>query len=274
MINLNDDSIGQYADVNGLRMYYEEYGSGHPLILLHGGTGNAKISWASFRSYLSNHFRVITPDCRGQGKTDNPTEEFSYQLMAADIVALIKELGLESPFVGGWSDGGQITLQIGIYYPDLVKAFIVGGALIEISEPYLDGLRAWGMEGPGVIDFDKIERKHSNLVKILKEIHSSVYGPEYWKKLLVDISKMWFNPEEFPGESISKISVPTLVLHADHDELVPLEQAVKIFKLIPKAELAVIPNMKHLTISSKPEIFAPIIIDFLQRHEKENEMEE
>ena len=267
---MNFEIIGNYVDANGLHMYYEECGSGHPLILLHGGTGNASTNWGSYYAHLSNHFRVIAPDCRGQGKTDNPTGEFSYRLMAADIVALSKELDLEKPFVGGWSDGGQISLEIGMNYPELAKALISGGALIDVSDHYLNGIRAWGIEGPGAVDFDKVERDFSKLVSVLKDIHSSVYGPEYWKKLLIDISKMWYNLDGLPGDSISNIGVPTLVLHADHDELIPIEDAVKIFRRIPKAELAIIPNTYHLTYASKPEIFVPTIIEFLQRHEKDD----
>jgi pimeloyl-ACP methyl ester carboxylesterase len=265
---LNEEIAGHYADVNGLHMYYEEYGSGSPVVLLHGGTSTGRLEWEGYIPCLSEHFKVIVPDCRGHGKTDNPMGKLSYRLMAEDIVALIKELRLEKPFVGGWSDGGQIALEIGIHYSALVKALIVGGALIKISDTYLKELRTWGMQSPGSIDFNKIEQEHPEYVRMWPETHSPVYGLDYWKKLLVDISKMWLDTEEFPGDSISNISVPTLVLHADHDEFIPVEDAVRIFTLIPNAELSIIPNANHFTINTNPKIFAPTIIEFLQRYEK------
>ncbi|NPD89674.1 MAG: alpha/beta hydrolase [Asgard group archaeon] len=195
-----------YVEVNGLNMFYIEKGKGHPLVLLHGGIVTAEVNWPKQMEFFSNHFRVIAVDSRGHGRTNNPSEEFSYKLMADDIAALIQTLNLEKPFVCGWSDGGQIVLEIGINYPDLSKALVAGGVLSEITDHYSSAMKIWGIEGPGKVDFEKSREVIPQFVDALPEMHSPVYGSEYWKKLLHDISKMWLDRHIFLKRELSKLT--------------------------------------------------------------------
>ena len=132
---------GKYIEANGLRVYYEVYGEGEPLLLIHGGTATSQ-SWASHLPTFAKHFRVFTPDSRGHGRTDNPTGELSYHLMADDVAALVGALGLQSPLVLGYSDGGQIALELGMCYPRLARALVLGGTQFRFSEAYLEDARA------------------------------------------------------------------------------------------------------------------------------------
>ncbi len=257
-----------YIEVNDLNMFYIEKGKGLPLILLHGGITTAEANWSKQIEFFSNHFRVIALDSRGHGRTDNPTGEFSYKLMADDIVALIQALNLEKPFVCGWSDGGQIALEIGINYPDSSKALVLGGVLNEITEHYTSGMKHWGIEGPGKVDFDKSREASPQFIDALSDMHSPVYGPEYWKKLLQDISKMWWDPLQFPEKRIEQIGVPTLVIAGDRDSIISIEECVKMYKLIPNAELAIIPNADHDVYETKPELFNDTVLEFLTRHKE------
>jgi pimeloyl-ACP methyl ester carboxylesterase len=118
---------GRSVEVNGTTLYYEEHGGGAPLILIHGGLASGS-QWEPVVSQLANGFRVITPDSRGHGRSTNPAGELSYAVIADDIVALIAALGLQQPVVGGWSDGGQVTLELGARHPGAAKALIVGAA--------------------------------------------------------------------------------------------------------------------------------------------------
>ncbi|MHA2031567.1 MAG: alpha/beta fold hydrolase, partial [Candidatus Kariarchaeaceae archaeon] len=83
---------GKFIDVNGLNMFYIDYGEGSPLILLHGALGTANVRWKKPIKLLSQHFRIIAPDSRGHGRTNNPTGKLSYKLMCEDIVALVHAL--------------------------------------------------------------------------------------------------------------------------------------------------------------------------------------
>ncbi|MFW9968366.1 MAG: alpha/beta fold hydrolase [Candidatus Thorarchaeota archaeon] len=255
-----------YINVNGLEMHYIDKGNGPPLVLLHGGIATARFQWGPHIPIFSKSFRVIAPDCRGQGKTNIPEGKFGYSLMAEDIVGLIEEIGLEKPFVCGWSDGGQIALEIGIRHPEIARALVAGGVLAEISEYYIEMMRSMGVNGPGDVDLEKFGMKYPEFQAALSEIHSPVYGPDYWKELLVNISGMWMNPKEFPGNRIKKITTPTLVLQADRDEAISLEEAIRIYRSIPSAELAVVPGADHGGVISKPEVFCFVITEFLKRY--------
>ena len=261
-----EDSKGKYVKVNSLNMYYEDTGNGPPLVLIHGGIATVSMNWAPSIPKFSEHFRVIALDSRGHGKTNNPSGEFSFRLMADDTVALIKELNLEKPILFGWSDGGQIVLEIGMHYPGLAKALIAGGVLAEISEHYSDFMKLIGVNGPGDVDFDKFQKTYAEFAEAVIDLHSSVYGADYFEKVLfVNISKMWANPEGFPGDKLSKIEDPTLVLQGDRDEAIPLEDSVRIYRLIPNAELAIVPNADHGAVISQADRFADVVIEYSKR---------
>lgn len=254
---------GQYVQVNGLNIYYEEYGKGQPLILLHGGTETSQM-WQPFLASFVPDFRVITPDSRAHGRTNNPKGELSYQLLADDVVAFIQALNLTQPLVFGYSDGGQIALEIGMRYPSLTGAFVVGAAWYEFSDTYINFLQTYGFEGPDIVDFEKLQRVAPDWVSFLKTEHARTDDPDYWQTLLKQISSMWWAPLNYTAEDFYKISAPTLILIGDRDGLIELTQAIDMYHLIPKAELVVLPNTTH--VSALNELSINIVLDFLRRH--------
>ncbi|MFW9965216.1 MAG: alpha/beta fold hydrolase [Candidatus Sifarchaeia archaeon] len=261
-----EEGNGHYAEVNGLNMYYEDYGSGPPLVLIHGGIANSGMNWAPSIPIFSKHFRVIALDSRGHGKTDNPSGEFSYRLMADDTVALIKRLGLEKPIIYGWSDGGQIVLEIGVNYPGLAKALIPGAALADMSDYYVNFMKVLGINGPGDVDVKTFKDVYAEFAEAAIGLHSAVYGDHYFEEVLfVNISRMWTDPKAFLGERISKIQDPTLVIQGDRDEAIPLEDPVRIHRLIPNSELAIVPGADHGACISQPDRIVRIILDYLER---------
>ena len=250
---------------NGINTYYLEQGEGYPIILLHGGLSTARLNWGNIIPKLSKNYRVISPDYRGHGKTDNPSGKFSYRLMADDIAELITVLNLEKPLICGQSDGGQIALELALNYPELIKAIVISGVLIEISELYVKTLNEIGLLNPGVVNFELLEKSFKEFIPVLQGAYSSVYGPDYWKKFLVEISKVWLAPEEFPGKKIRNLVLTVLIVHADHDDI-PVEEALKIFRLITNSELAVAPNSDHVLPINNLELYLALISDFLRRH--------
>ena len=128
---------GRYVSANGLQIYYEEYGQGEPLVLVHGGTETSQI-WQAQIPTFAKHFRVLTPDCRGHGRTVNPSGTLSYRLMADDLAAFVHAVGLQKPLIYGYSDGGQIALEVGMRYPDLAQALVVGAASFKVTDAYRD----------------------------------------------------------------------------------------------------------------------------------------
>jgi pimeloyl-ACP methyl ester carboxylesterase len=248
-------------------MYYEECGSGEPLILLHGGGGTGHM-WQHLLSYFVPHFKVITPDSRAHGKTDNPTGELRYHLMADDVAAVIRALGLTKPLVFGYSDGGQIALEIGIRHPGLTRALVVGAVSCRTTESSLAGAKALGLEGPGVVNFEQLQRESPMWADILRTEHVRADDPDYWQTLLKQLSVMIWTPLNYTAQDFQKIAEPTLILLGDRDELNPLEQSVEMYQLISNAELAILPNASHGTpiFSDRSRLTMEIVLDFLLRH--------
>lgn len=261
---------GKKVKINDIMMYYEEYGEGYPLILLHGGIATSRVmGWTKQYADFTKHFHVIAPDSRGHGKTNNPTKTLSYNQMAKDVVALIDELKLEKPFICGWSDGGQIALEIALHFPDKIKAIVAGGVLIHITTEFKHGFETLGITGPGSVNFEKLDEFIPGFCKILSTTHNSGNDSDYWKEFLIEISKMWFNPNEFLGDKIKEIKIPTLVLQGDRDEYIPVSEGLRIYELIPEAELAIIPYGKHDLVMTRTEQFNKIVLDYLLRQLKE-----
>jgi len=252
---------GKYANVNGIRMYFEEYGSGYPLVLIHGGISSIQM-WEKQLPVFSKHFRVIAVDSRGHGKSTNPKGKLHYKLMADDFAALIKELQLNKPLLCGWSDGGQIALEFGLHYPELVKAMVLGGTMINLTQEMLDGFNEIGIEAPGQVNFEKLEKTLDWLVKLMQK-QTADHGEDYWKTLLLTITHMWFDPAEFPGEKVEEIQTPSLIILGDRDDYIPITEATAMHKLMPKTELAIIPNSNHDCYFTHKELFNQIVVNYL-----------
>src|SRR6476660_1433488 len=120
---------GEYADVNGINLYYETHGAGRPIVLLHGGLGSGEM-FGPVLSQLAEHHLVVTPDLQGHGRTADIERPIDIRLMAGDIAALIDHLGLDKPDVVGYSLGGGVALQLAVKYPDKVRRLVVVSANI------------------------------------------------------------------------------------------------------------------------------------------------
>jgi len=257
---------GTYIEANGLRVYYEVYGEGKPLLLIHGGTATSQ-SWASHLPAFTEHFQVFTPDSRGHGRTDNPTDELGYRAMADDVAALVGVLGLQRPLVLGYSDGGQIALELGMRYPGLARALVLGGTQFRFSEAYLEAVRSLlRITESEEVDPEKLEREQPDWVAYLREAHGHVYGPEYWKTYVKQIAALWLTPLRYTPEDFAAVTDPVLILIGDRDEGASPEESVELFRLLPNAELAVAPVSDHGFIEAKAGLFDALALDFLMRH--------
>ena len=256
---------GHYIQANGLHIYYEEHGQGKPLLLIHGGilTG---ASWQPYVAAFAKHYRVITPDSRGHGRTANPTGSMSFALLADDMAALMQALDLRKPLVCGYSDGGQVALEIGMRYPDLLQALVVGGAYVELTEASRTWVRSiLGDEGSPEVDVEQFERDNPTFAAGLQQDH----GPEGWKTLLRQIKPMWNAQLNYTQDDFARVVAPTLVLLGDRDDFVPVEEGAAMYRLLPNAEFAVVPGANHTDFIFSPAkvtLLQPLILDFFLRH--------
>jgi pimeloyl-ACP methyl ester carboxylesterase len=127
-------------------------------------------------------------------------------------------------------------------------------------------IKELGMESPGVVNVEQFERAHPDLVQLLLAHQDAYQGHDYWKTYLRQLSKMWLAPLHYTDEDLKKIGEPTLILAGDRDDVfVSVEQAVDMYRMIPKAELAIAPGADHFVAWSKFELFTQLIMDFLLR---------
>ncbi|NHJ84183.1 MAG: alpha/beta hydrolase [Asgard group archaeon] len=255
---------GDYVTVNGIKIYYEEYGKGWPLILLHGGGSTVRMWDKQIPSY-SKYFKVIALDSRGHGKTENPIKELHYKQMADDIALFIDELKISKPIICGWSDGAQIALELAINYSEKIKAIIAGGAMLDVSYSMIASMKDIGILGPNNIDFEKLEETVPSYVNVLKRNHSFVYGEDYWKELMKNLATLWLNSAEFPKDKVKAISIPTLILLGDRDAFIPLSDAITMHNTMQNTELAIIPDGTHEVFANRVNLFNKITIDYLLR---------
>jgi pimeloyl-ACP methyl ester carboxylesterase len=256
---------GHYIQANGLNIYYEEQGQGRPLLLIHGGLLTGR-SWSQYLAAFAEHYRVITPDSRGHGRTANPTGMISYRLLADDIAALVEGLGLEKPLICGYSDGGQAALELGIHYPNLPQALILGGTQLRLSQESITWVRSiLGDEQSPEVDTEQFERNDSDFAAMLKRIH----GADNWKTLLKQIKPMWNSPINYTQDDLARVVAPTLVLLGDRDGFTMVEEAGEMARLLANAELTVIPGSEHTDLIFSPAKVAlarAMMLDFLLQH--------
>jgi pimeloyl-ACP methyl ester carboxylesterase len=219
-----------YVPVNGLNMYYEVHGDGPPLLLLHGGSGSIPEKWIPF---FTPQFRVIAPEQMGHGRTADLVDcPFHYHEMAEDTVELMRQLGIESAVVVGYSDGGVIGLDMAIHHPERVTKLAVTGA-----NARFDGYTAENQEW--IQSFDPGSQPVSDDYAQL-----SPDGAEHWPVLLRRLKPMWSAEPSFTSEELRSIEAPTLLIIGDRDIVTP-EHAVEMFRTIPGARLCVVPNAGH-----------------------------
>lgn len=254
---------GQYIQANGLDIYYETHGHGLPLILLHGMPSSSR-RWAESVPFLAPHFRLIIPDARGQGRTGNPGREIRLHTLADDVVALIEALQLDTPFLCGWSTGGDTVLDIAIRYPTAVRAMVVGGTVHRLPDNYGDLLAGLGVAGPGQVNTAKIAAAWPDFVAEAPAAHPQ--GPDYWKSLIRQISYEVSEPTTPDPDALRQVTTPALILWGDRDRLLPIAFAVELYGLLPHAELAVIPNADHSVWDTHTELLSNLVADFLLRH--------
>jgi pimeloyl-ACP methyl ester carboxylesterase len=246
-----------------LDVHYWDHGDGLPVILLHGGTATAEMSWATPMSLLQN-YRIVAPDSRGHGGTDNPAPHLGYDQMADDLAELIDALGLDRPFVVGHSDGAQTALEFGLRHPAVARALVLSGTMSEPTPAYIAGLHEWGFTAPGVADLDLIVASFGEDYEPTRTAHPYSGQPDRWPVFLNQIADLWLALPTYTPDQFATISDPTLVITGDQDDLADVNQALRLARHIPGSELAIVPNAGHG--AADLPLFWHIVSDYLDRH--------
>ncbi|MBL0049482.1 MAG: alpha/beta hydrolase [Bacteroidetes bacterium] len=252
-----------YLDVNGLKMYYEIYGAGKPLVLVHGGGSTIQTSFEKIIPLLSKNRQVIALEIQAHGRTSDRNADISFEQDADDIATLLKNLHISQADFFGFSNGGTTVLQLAIRHPQLINKMILGSALAKRN-----GVPEWFWN---FMDQAKLE----NMPEQLKLGYKKVAADSNGLQVMHDRdAKRMQNFKDIPDAQIKAIKSPTLIINGDKDVITP-EHALELHRQIEHSELAIIPGghgeyMGEIT-TLKPdfkesEMIVPIIEKFLNSH--------
>lgn len=248
------ETKGQYATVNGLKMYYETHGTGQPLVLLHGS-----FSWATTYPPLSQGRQVIAIDMQGHGRTADINRPFSFEQMADDTAALLKHLKIEQADVFGYGMGGTIGLALAIRHPALVRRLaITSAAYRPVEESY----------PKDVLDAFREMTPEKFAPKELKDPYDKMSPAPNWKGLVAKIVQMEADFKGFSKEQMKAIQAEVFIAAGDRYD-VGLEHLVEMHNLIPNSQLAIFANSDHQLLFTNPDKMLIPIKEFLNTNKKE-----
>lgn len=228
------ESKGKYAQVNGLKMYYEIHGTGKPLVLLHGAFGTAE-GWGPFLE-LSKSRQLIVIEQQGHGRTADINRPLDYRQMADDTAALLKQIGVQDADVFGYSMGGATAFALASKYPELVrKLVVIGAGTGTIKDTYNPDVYAqFKMVDPETFNFPEVKDPYTKVAP----------DPSKWKSLVAKVVAMDGTMKAMPEKEVRGIKAHTLIIMGDRDA-VKAEHAVEIYRWIPNSQLAIFPGADH-----------------------------
>lgn len=228
---------GQWATVNGHRLYYERFGTGSPVVLLHGGGNSIAGSFSHQLAAFSAQHEVIGIEQVGQGHSPDVPGPLTYGGMTEDTAALLRQLNVAHADVVGWSDGGIIALILAVRHPDLVRRLVVSGVNVDPLSTDPASARELAHARPGATPMEE------------------------------KLRLLWLNsptPQELTFADLRRLRKHVLLMSGDHDAI-PLDQTLKIFRALPEAELWVLPNTGHATFNTRPDWVNPMVLRFLAK---------
>ena len=192
------------APVNGIKIWYAEFGHGRPVIMIHGGLANANY-WGDQVPALDKHYRVIVMDSRGHGRSTRNSQPYGYDLMSSDVLGLMDYLKIKKAAIVGWSDGAIIGLDIAMHHPERVSKLF---AFAANSDP------------SGVADIAKSPVFNAYIARAGEEYKRLSPTPTQYDAFVKQITKMWETQPHWTAADLAKIHVPTCIVDADHDEAI------------------------------------------------------
>jgi pimeloyl-ACP methyl ester carboxylesterase len=238
-----------YAPVNGVKIWYATFGHGKPVILLHGGLANSNY-WGQLVPALAEHYQVVVMDSRGHGRSTRNSEPIGYDLMASDVLAVMDFLKLEKAAIIGWSDGAIIGLDLAINHPARLTGLF---AFAANSDP------------SGVADISQSPVFDKYLARAKTEYESLSPTPKEYDAFLAQVMKMWETQPHFTADLLHRITTPTWIVDADHDEAIKRSDTLFLADQIPGSALLILPAVSHFAFLQDAHQFNADVLHFLEQ---------
>jgi pimeloyl-ACP methyl ester carboxylesterase len=252
----SNSARGAYAQINGVRIYYERYGQGAPVLVLHGGSSSIA-GQAHIINLLAPHYEVIAVDTRGHGRSTLNDQPMSYPLLADDIAKLLDELKIGPVTIVGHSDGGTVGFILAAKYPAKVRALAANGA----------HFRKTGRGGltPQTVEWFKTLTPAMFQEWGGRKAYEGLNPEPNWERFAMKVKELWLSETNLGDEDLKAIRCPVLISHGDKDTFVSLADVVWMREQIPGASLYIAPNGGHSHPREQIEAFGPILLRFLSR---------
>ena len=251
-----------YADVNGLKMYYEVYGEGKPLIMVHGSFMNIPMNWAEIIPILAKDRQVIVAEMQAHGRTKDIPRDFTYENMADDVSGLITQLRLDSVDVLGYSMGAGVAFQMGIRHADQVRRLVILSGVYKNDGWWPEVEKSFESMNADMFKGSPIQQQYDSLG------NDPAKFPDFIDKVIsVDRKKYDWSKE------VKAIKAPIFMAIGDADGI-RYEHALELFRAkgggkmgdmngLPKSRLAILPGTTHTGMISQKEMLIPMVTNFL-----------
>lgn len=252
-LSLPSDNISagrrDYVTLETLRLSYIQKGKGPDVVLLHGGLGRSDM-WQEQFDILAQDFRVTAIDSRAHGRSTRDTTPLSIHLMAEDISKAMTALGITSAAIVGWSDGGNIGLDLALNHPEQVRKLVTFGANFSP-----EGARPTAGTDPLLGAYVSAMAAQYATYSITDENFESFSS---------EVFRMWAEEPNFTPEQLRSITAPTLILHGRHEEAILLSHSQEMHAYIPNSQLKVLENVSHFAMWQDPDSFNAALLGFLK----------
>jgi len=242
---------GRVVQLNHMEMYYEEYGAGQPLVLLH-GFGGCSQNWHPFIAELSKHHRLVLVDLRDHGYSTSPGNRFTHREAAGDVFLLLEKLGIGRFSAMGMSSGGMALLHMATSQPQRIESMV----LISATSHFPDQARAIMRRASFATMPPQVRDMYRECAK---------RGDEQIQLLIAQFNALHqdYDDMNFTPQSLSAITARTLVVHGDRDAFFPVEIAVGLYRSIPDAALWIVPSGEHVPVYEPTVPFTATALRFL-----------
>jgi pimeloyl-ACP methyl ester carboxylesterase len=238
-----------YIENDGARIWYSIFGTGAPVILLHGGLGNSGNWGHQVPALIAHGYRAVVIDSRGHGRSTRDGRPYSYELMASDVLAVMNAVDLNRAALVGWSDGACTALILAAKQPSRVAGVF---------------FFACNMDPTGVRPFEltpAMTRCFSRHSKDYKQLSAT---PEQFEQFVEDVGLMQRTQPNYSSQDLAKIRVPVRIVQSEWDEFIKLEHAEYLSRTIPNAALTLLNGVSHFAPLQRPEQFNTAVLAFLE----------
>jgi pimeloyl-ACP methyl ester carboxylesterase len=237
-----------YVEGDGARIWYATYGTGSPVVLLHGGLGHGG-NWSyQIPALVKNGYRAVVTDSRGHGRSTRDERPFSYELMGSDVLAVMDALHLESASLVGWSDGACTALILAMNAPSRVTGVF---------------FFACNMDPNGVNPFEFTPILKRCFARHTKDYAELSATPDDFKEFVAAVTLMQQTQFNYTADDLARVSVPVVIVQGEHEEFIKREYAEDLARRIPNAEFVLLNGVSHFAPLQRPELFNSAMLSFV-----------